>query len=134
MHFGLRQFSRALISCVLVTLFTVPQNVLAQSQVVSPSEIHKELVNATQARQKNLQKARQLFSSDTAQKALKSARMDPEQVKAAVSTLSDAELAQLASRADKLQQDFAAGQLSNRDLLFILVGLAVVILIIVAVD
>jgi hypothetical protein len=64
---------------------------------------------------------------------LKTARIDPAQITAAVSTLSDGELAQLASRADKLQNDFAAGQLSNRDLLLILVGLAVVILIIVAV-
>lgn len=134
MHFGLRQSSRALVTCFLITLFAVPQNLLAQTQVASPSDIHKELVNATQIRQKNLQKAEQLFSSDAGQKALKSAQMDPEKVKAAVSTLSDAELAQLAARADKLQQDFAAGQLSNRDLLIILVALAVVILIIVAVD
>lgn len=133
MHFGLRQFTRALVNCVLITLFAVPPSLLAQTHAVSPADIHKELVSATQTRQKNLEKAKQLFSSDAAQKALKSARLDPAQVKAAVATLSDAELAQLASRADKLQHDFAAGQLSNRDLLLILVGIAVIILIIVAV-
>jgi hypothetical protein len=56
-----------------------------------------------------------------------------EQVKHAVSTLSDAELAQLATRADKAQADFAAGTLSDRDLIIILVAIAALILIIVAV-
>ena len=133
MHFGLRRAVRILVNCLLIVLCAIPTSLHAQSHVVKPADIHKELVNATQVRQKNLEKAKQLFSSDDAQKALKSAGMDPAQVKAAVSTLSDAELAELASRADKLQQDFAAGQLSNRDLLVILVALAVVILIIVAV-
>ena len=134
MHFCLRRSLRILVNCVLITLFALPPTLHAQTHVVKPADIHKELVNATQTRQNNLEKAKQLFSSDQTQKALKSAGLDPAQVTAAVSTLSDSELAQLASRADKLQQDFAAGQLSNRDLLIILVALAVVILIIVAVN
>jgi hypothetical protein len=113
----------------LITLFALPAILLAQTHVVSQADIHKELVNASQTRQKNLEKVRQLFSSDAAQKALGS----PEQVNAAVSTLSDEELARLASRADKLQDDFAAGRLSDRDLLIILLGIVALILIIVAV-
>jgi hypothetical protein len=101
--------------------------------VVSQADIHKELINATQTRQKNLQKVERLMTSDEALKALESARMNPEQVNAAISTLSDAELARLAARADKLDQDFAAGKLSDRDLLFIVLGIAALILIIVAV-
>jgi hypothetical protein len=118
--------------CVLITLFIIQPSLQAQ-HVVTPADLHKELVRTTQTRQQNLEKATKLFSSDEARKALKSARMDPERVTAAVSTLSDSELTQLASRADKLQNDFAAGQLSNRDLLLILVGIALVVLIIVAV-
>jgi len=133
MDFRLRQPSRVLVSCALITLFTFPASLQAQTHVVNPADLHKELVNATQMRQNTLEKAKQFFSSDMAQKALKTARIDPAQVKAAISTLSDAELAQLAARTDKLQNDFAAGQLSNRDLLIILVGLTALILIIVAV-
>jgi hypothetical protein len=59
--------------------------------------------------------------------------MDATQVKTAVSTLNDAELAQLASRTDKAQANFAAGTLSDRDLIIILVAIAALILIIVAV-
>jgi hypothetical protein len=59
--------------------------------------------------------------------------MDPQQVKTAVSTLNDQELAQLAARADKAQADFSAGNLSERDLILIILGIAVLVLIIVAV-
>jgi hypothetical protein len=129
----MRHFSRLMGCCVLVSLFLLPSAPRAQTHVVSPADIHKELVSATQIRQHNLAKANELFSSQAAQKALKSARIDPAQVKAAISTLSDAELAQLVSRADKAERDFAAGRISDRDLLFIVVAIAVVILIIVAV-
>jgi hypothetical protein len=64
---------------------------------------------------------------------MESAQISAEKVDEAISTLSDDELARLASRADKLDQDFAAGRLSDRDLLIIIVGIAALILIIVAV-
>jgi hypothetical protein len=133
MHLDLRRSTRLLVGCFLIALFAVPSSLPAQTHVVSPADIHKELVGATYARQQNREKVKQLFSSEAAQKALKSAQMDPEQVKTAVSTLSDDELAQLSSRAEKLQQDFAGGRISDRDLLLIIVGIAVIILIIVAV-
>jgi len=60
--------------------------------------------------------------------------MDPAQVKTAVSTLSDQELEQLASKVDKAQADFAAGKLSDRDLLLIILGIAALVVIIAAVD
>jgi hypothetical protein len=91
------------------------------------------LVNAGQTRQQNLQKVKGLFSSNETRKAMETAKISPEKVDAAVSTLSDEELARLASRADKIDQDFAAGRLNDRDLLIILVGIAALILIIVAV-
>ena len=133
MHFNLRQSTRLLAQCFLVVVFVLPSSLLAQSHVVSQTDIHKELINATQTRQKNLQKVERLFASDEGLKALESARMKPEQINAAVSTLSDAELARLASRADKLDEDLAAGRLSDRDLIFVILGIAALILIIVAV-
>jgi hypothetical protein len=91
------------------------------------------LVNSAQTRQQNLQKVKNLFSSDETRKAIEAAQISPERVDTAVSTLSDEELARLASRADKIDNDFAAGRISDRDLLIILVGIAALILIIVAV-
>src|SRR5262245_14327429 len=131
MHFDLWQSVRLLAACFLFTLCAT--SILAQTHVVSPSDIHKELVNTAQTRQKNLEKTRRLFSPDETRNALETAQISPEKVDAASSTLSDEELARLASRADKLDQDFAAGRLNNRDLLIIIVGIAALILVIVAV-
>ena len=131
MHFDLWQSVRLLAACFLLILCSM--GILAQTHVVSQADIHKELVNTAQTRQKNLEKTRRLFSSDETRKAMESAQISPEKVDAAISMLSDDELARLASRADKIDQDFAAGRINNRDLLIIILGVAAIILIIVAV-
>jgi Flp pilus assembly protein TadB len=131
MRFDLWQSIRLLAACFALTLCAT--SILAQSHVVSQADIHKELVNTTQTRQQNLEKTRRLFSSDETRKAMEAAKISPEKVEAAISTLSDAELARLASRADKIDQDFAAGRISDRDLLIIILGVAALVLIIVAV-
>jgi len=128
-----RQFVRVLTACVLVSWFAIPPSAVAQTHVVSPAELQKQAVAATQTRQHNLEAVRQFLSSPAAEKSLRAAHMDPAQVKTAVSTLSDQEVAQLASRAQKAQADFAAGTLSDRDLILIILGIAVLVLIIVAV-
>ena len=133
MAFGLKRFARVLTACVLVTFFLLPSEALAQSHVVSPADLQKEMVKSTQARQHNLDTVRQFLSTPRAEKALKSAKMDPVQVKTAVSSLNDEDLAQLAVRADKAQADFTAGTLSDRDLILILLAIAALVLIIVAV-
>ena len=133
MLFPVRQTFRALTACVLVAVFAVPPSLLAQIHVVSRADLRTGTLAATQARQHNLGTVRQFLSSQGAQKVVKSAHMDPAQVKTAVSTLSDQELEQLASKADKVQSD-AAGKLSDRDLLLIILGIAALALIVVAVQ
>lgn len=127
------QFCRVVTASVLVTVFAVQPSLPAQIHVVSPAELQEEAVSATRARKHNVETVTNFLSSPKAEKALRSAHMDPTQVKSAVSSLSDQELAQLASRADRAQIDFAAGTLSDRDLLIILLGMAALVLIIVAV-
>jgi hypothetical protein len=135
MRSDLRYSGWVLATFFLVILLALPPSLRAQQQhVVSAADIRKELVKATQTRQQNRDKVRDLFSSKAAQNALKKAGIDPGQVETGISTLSDAELARLAARADTAQSDFAAGRISDRDLIIILVVIAVVILIIVAVD
>ncbi len=128
-----RQFVRFLTASILVAVVMIPTGLPAQSHVVSPADMQQEMVAASQARQRNLDTVRQFLSSPMAEKSLKSARMDPVQVKSALATLNDQELAQLASRAEKAQADFAAGTLSQRDLIWIILAIAALILIIVAV-
>jgi hypothetical protein len=133
MHFSVWQPIRTLMAGVLMVFFAFPSNLAAQAHVVSPADLQKETRAASQTRERNLQTLTQFLSSERAQKALRSAHMDPTQVKTAVSTLNDQELAQLASRSAKAQADFAAGRIEDRDLLLILVAVAALILIIVAV-
>ena len=131
---GFRQFSRILIVCTLVISLGLPPRAAAETHVVSPGELQSAIVAATQARQSNREAIVSFLSSPKTEKALRTAQLNVKQVKAAVSSLNDEELARLAARASEAQADFAAGRISDRDLLLILVGLAALILIIVAVD
>lgn len=133
MHSLMRQFVRVATASTLAVVFMIPQDSLAQSHVVSLAELQSAAVAATQARERNIETLRAFVSSPTAEKALKSAHIDAQQVKNSVSRLSDQELAQLASRAGKAQADFVAGKLSDRDLIIILLAVVALILIIVAV-
>ena len=129
----LKKRSVCLATCLVLCLFAAAPSFGAQDHVVSPTEIRKEAVAATNTRQHNEQTLNQFLSSPHAEQALQSVHMNPTQVKTAVSKLSDEEVAQLASRADKAQADFAAGTFSDRDLIFIALAVLLVILIIVAV-
>jgi hypothetical protein len=134
MHFSGKQFIQVVTSYVLA-VFAVPQSVLAQAaeHVVTPAEMHKVTVDASQARQENLNTVKEFVSSEKARQALRSSGMRPEQIKNAVASLSDAELAQLAAKVQTTQADFAAGKMSDHDLIIILIAIAALILIIVAV-
>jgi hypothetical protein len=132
MSFEIRKLGRLAVAAVLALAFAVP-GTFAQDHVVSPSDLQKEVINSTQARQQNVQKVQSLLSTQAGQEAMQSLHANPEQVKNAVSSLDDQELAKLASKADKAQADFAAGTLSNRDLLLIVLAVVVLIVIIIAV-
>jgi protein-disulfide isomerase len=118
---------------LLGAVLAAPQAVLAQNHVVSPSDLRKDVAAASSARQKNLAQVEGFFSSTGAQQAMKSAHINPQQIKNAVPQLNDDELAQLSARSDKAQKDFAAGRISDHDLIIIILGFAALILIIVAI-
>ena len=91
MHTDLRQFVKALTDTALVTIFAIPQSLVAQSaeHVVSPTELQKAVVDASQKRQQNMDTLNQFFSSEKAQRGLESAHQNPEQIRRAVASLSD---------------------------------------------
>jgi CRP-like cAMP-binding protein len=124
----------AIVTAMLLAIAVViPSQLLAENHVVSQAEMQKQAIASSQARQQKIESLSNQLSTSSAQKALKAAQMNPERVKSAVASLSDDELSKLTSRADKAQTDFAAGRISDRDLLLILVAIAALILIIVAV-
>ncbi|MBI3278334.1 MAG: hypothetical protein HYZ57_00665 [Acidobacteria bacterium] len=118
----------------LVMTLAAPPSFSAQPHVVALAELQADIVRTSQARQRNRDAVAGLLSSPRAEAALRAAHIDLKQVKTAVATLSDEDLARLAARSQKVEADLAAGRLTDRDLILILVGLAALILIIVAVD
>jgi hemolysin activation/secretion protein len=129
----LRQCLRIVTACVLVTVFAVPPSLMAEAHVVSPAELQQQTAAASRSRQHNLDTLTVFLSSAAAQKQFKSAGVNNQQVKSAIASLSDQELAKLANRAEKAQADFAAGNLTDHDLLIILIAVVALVLIIVAV-
>jgi hypothetical protein len=130
---GVWQFARCLTVAVLVPIFGFAASAPAQSHVVSPADLRNEAVAASSARQHNLETVNDLLSSPKAEKVFANAGIGASELKTAVSSLNDQELAQLAARAESAQADFAAGRLTDRDLIIILLGIVALILIIIAV-
>ena len=129
MRFPFWRFAGFFAAAVLIAVFTVPQTITAQSaqHLVSPSDLQNAAVAASQTRQQNLDTLNNFLSSDQAGKALESAHVSPQQVKKAVAGLSDEELAQLASRAQKAQADFAAGMGTGTLLILVIIVLVIII-------
>lgn len=123
------------IGCAFLVTWALvaPPSAMAQDHVVSSAEIQKDVAASSSLRQRNQARLEQFVSTPEAQKALKSAHVDVTQVKNAISSLNDDELAQLSARSDQAQKDFVAGRLSDRDLIIILLAVVALILIIVAV-
>ena len=130
---GVWQFARSFTVAVLVPMFGFAVSAPAQSHVVSPSDLRNEAVAASSARQHNLETVNDFLSSPKAEKVFANAGIGASELKTAVSSLNDQELAQLAARAESAQTDFAAGRLTDRDLIIILLGVVALILIIIAV-
>lgn len=126
--------SRILIAsliCALTFVLQTPSLATARDHIVPPAELQQATASAARSRQQNIDKVEKFFSSEQAEKALKSAHLDAVQVNKAVPTLSNQELARLASRADKAQKDFAAGALTNQQITYILIALATAVIVLI---
>jgi hypothetical protein len=124
---------RTLAAALLLCWAGAPGRVLAQDKqhVVSLDELNKDAARPSETRQADEAAVKHLFSSETAQKALKSAKVDYAKVDKAVGELSDEDVAKLAERSRQAENNFAAGSLSDRDLLVIVI-IAVLLIALVA--
>ena len=132
------KFVRRSLYCTLVLLLTsvhlVPQGAFARTpnHVVSSADLQRDVASASATRQQNITEVENFLSRPGARQALESAHVNYQQVKDAVPQLSNQELAHLARVSQNAQSRFAAGSLSDRDLIWILIGVEVIILIVVA--
>lgn len=117
-----------------LTLAGTPAKSQGQDQhVVTLDELKKDAAQPAEMRHANEAAVKDFLSSEQAQRALKSANLDLKQVDKAVGQLSDEDLAKLADRSRQAQKDFAAGTLSDRDLLWIILIIVAVLIIALAV-
>jgi hypothetical protein len=129
MHFRVKVLVSMLAIAALLGLAGLPARAQDKQHVVSLSDLNKDAARPAKTRQSNEEAVRTLLSSGQAQKALKSANLDYQKVDKAVGQLSDEDLAKLAERSRQAQSDFAAGRISDRDLLWIIViALAIIVL------
>jgi hypothetical protein len=117
---------------VAAALFIVP-GALAQDHVVSRDEAAARLAASESARQRDLAAVDRFLASPEAASAAGSVKADTSRLRAGLASLGDSELAQLAAQAAAL--DPAAGLDSDiRTLLIIFLVIAIVILVLQAVD
>jgi hypothetical protein len=129
MHSRLKGSLFVLGIAALVVAAEIPARAQDQQHVVSLGELSKDAARPAQTRQANEEAVRTLLSSEQGQKALKSAKLDYLKVDKAVGQLSGEDLAKLAERSRQAQADFAAGRISDRDLLWIIViALGIIVL------
>jgi hypothetical protein len=118
-------FFRKLPAMALALAFTVfSSSLMAQEHIVSPSDLHNDLRQATAARQMNLADVNHFFASDRVQQVLKTSWMDGEKIQKAIPFLSDQELSNLATKTRGAEKDLAAGELTNAQISLIILAVA----------
>lgn len=127
--------SRALIVGAVFCVAGIPSRIQAQDQqhVVTLNELRKDAAKPAATRQADEVAVKDFLSSEPAQKALKAADFDLRKVDKAVSQLNNEDLAKLAEKSRQAQKDFAAGTLSDRDLLWIILIIVAILIVALAV-
>ena len=122
-----------LLAVCLVTVGSPPVRAQQKDHAVSSDQLRIDVQKSAAARQANEAAVRDMFASEAGKKALNSAGIDYQKVDQAISQVNDEDLARMADRSHEVQKDFAAGRMSDRDLIIILLVAVALILIIIAV-
>ncbi len=127
---GWRDFQNlALAVLALTSTLLLSPSLRAQDHVVSRADLHRAMRSATEVRQENQRKVEKFFTQERVRETLKSAKIDPARVQKAVPSLSDDELARLASQTDKVQNDMAGGALTNTQITYIIIAIATALIV-----
>ena len=129
----LRLYLGVLLGTALSVGIAKPACTQEKEHAVTAQDLRKDVQKASEERRENEAAIRDLLSTEQGQKAVKSAGADFAKVNQAVGQLSDEDAARLAAQSRIVQKDLAAGKLSDRDLLIIIILIAALVLIIVAV-
>lgn len=124
--------SLAVITLAMLCAFILAPQARAESNshIVSNRALQQQMQSQSATRQKNIGTVTKFFSTPLAQRAMKMEHIDPSQVKHAIPTLSNSELANLSRRANEANQQFAAGNLSTRQMLLLIIILLIVVILV----
>lgn len=108
---------------------------VAADHLVTQAQAEEQLARASAARSEDLASLDRFLASPAAESGLRALAQDSRTLSRTLATLSDAELRDLAVRAEALDQDPVAGLSSDvNQLLIIFLIIAIVILVLQAVD
>jgi hypothetical protein len=116
---------------VLSLCLLMPMDARA-SQLVSPDELHQDLLTSWNEREDDLATLKNILSTDVAKEIIEEAGSSYGKVMEALPQLSDEELSKLATQARTAQANFAAG-ISDRELINVLLITLLVVAIVVIV-
>jgi hypothetical protein len=123
------KFLAAVIFCCFLSFSASARGLMAQDHVVPTANLHQVMMSSSAARQNNLRKVERFLSSQQVRSAVKKSGFNLKEVRQAVPSLNDQELARLARTTDKIQSNFAAGALTRKQLTLIIVAGIIVVVI-----
>ena len=115
-------------SCLL-TLVTLSSSLIAQDHVISTGHLHQVMMSEPAARQNNIRKVETFLSYPPIRDAVKKSGFNLKEVQQGVPSLDNQELARLEKTTDRIQNNFAAGGLTHKQLTLIVVAAVVVVII-----
>lgn len=121
----------SLLSAAALIYSSFPPLLAQTNHLVTTDEIRGELVKQSSNRQAYLGRLERLFSRPEVVRPVEKTLGSPKRITQAAAVLSDDELARLAERATRIEEDFAAGALTNQQLTYIVIALATAVLILV---
>lgn len=130
----IRLVTRGFLALMLLSMLALVAGSLtsarADDHIVTSQAMQQQVQNTAATRQQNIDTLSQFLSTPVAERAMQSHHFDAVKVRSAIPTLSDAELANLATRANTAQQQFAGGFLGLGMLLVIVLAIVVIIVVV----
>lgn len=118
-------------ACTLGSILMLTLTVRAQDHVVSPSELDRLVLEESQMREQRLARVERFFASQPVRQALTRTKIDYRKVQEAIALLDQDELDRLARQVEKVENDFAAGALTNQQLTYIVIALAAAVFVLI---
>lgn len=104
---------------------------VAAEHVVPLREMEGRIATHATQRRANMEKVAAFLSMGRVEEAMRSAKLEPNQIRAATGVLSDEELAKLAARTEKVREDIRGGALTNTQLTYAVIALVTALVVVI---